>query len=117
MSVLIIPVIPSLPCYRFGITIEGAQYLFDLTWNDRDAAWYLDVRNVDESAIVVGIRIVLGTFLGRLCQAAPFTTGVLVAIDTSNQSKEATLDDLGTRVSLRYFPLSDLAVNYTDVNS
>lgn len=84
-------------------TFRTNRYVWILRWNSRAGAWYLDVLDDDESPIRVGIRVVLGTALGRRCVDARFPPGVLYAVDTSGARREATLDDLGTRVKLYFY--------------
>lgn len=108
MAVIIIPFEPSIGHYRFSTTISNTEYIFDVRWNSRDSAWYFDLLEFDETPIIMGVKIVLGTYLGRRCTHALFYNGVFVAIDTSNEGREAGFDDLGTRVTIRYYPAEDL---------
>lgn len=98
-----IPTQQSIPNYRIGVPIDGTLFLFDFRWNARDAAWYFDMYEADETPIVVGVKIVLGTYLGRRCTHPFFASNVLVARDTSGQGLDAGFDDLGARVVLLRF--------------
>lgn len=116
MAFIDIPVFPSEAYYRFGVVIEDNNYLVDVRWNSRDLAWYLDWYTIEEKIIALNIKVVLGMYLGRRAAAAPFTNGVLVAVDTSNTDTEPGFDDFGTRVILRYIPVVDL-MNQRDAAS
>lgn len=105
---VILPVVPSVGLYRFGTSILGSPYIFDVRWNSREFAWYMDVLEIDETPIVYGIKIVLGVFLGRRSRHKLFTQGVLIAGDSSGVDREATFDDLGTRIKLIYIPVVEL---------
>lgn len=94
--------------YRVGTSIADVPYLFDVRWNVRAAAWFMDIREQNETPIAMGIKIVLGAYLGRRCQHALFRDGVFVAEDTTNQGREATFDDLGSRVIVKYIPAVEL---------
>jgi hypothetical protein len=107
MSVHLIPLQPSQPDVQFGVTLESTHYTMHVYWNDRDVAWYFDIFDPGGAAIAYGIKIVLGAQLGKNCNAAPFTTGVFMAFDTSGQELDAGIDDLGTRVQLYYMPVED----------
>lgn len=107
-----LPFVPSIPFYRMGTTLNGSQYIFDLRWNGRDAGWYMDISEQDETPIVNGIKIVLGCYLGRRCSHTLFRDGVFVAIDTAGTRTDAGIDDLGTRVIVRYFTIEEV-VAYT----
>lgn len=108
MAISFVPIQQSTPNYRIGVTLVGVAYWLDLRWNTRDAAWYLDVYDANEKPICNGIKIVIGTFLGRTCNVAPFTQGVFVAFDTSGAGLDAGFDDFGKRVQLAFLPVTDL---------
>lgn len=103
-----LPLAPTFSNYRFASTIEGTPYLFDVRWNTRDAAWYMDVLEVDQTPIQHGIKLVLGAYLGRRSNHRLFLNGVFVMVDTSGARRDATYDDLGTRVILEYIPVLEL---------
>ena len=100
---VILPLKPSIANYRVGTTLDGTAYVFDVRWNGRDAAWYLDVRDAEANIIRRGIRIVLGALLGRRCTDPRFPRGVLFASDLSGEQREAGFDDLGTRVRVYFY--------------
>ena len=104
-----LPLVPSIPNYRFSSVLDGTQYIFNVRWNVRDAAWYFDLMAEDETPIRSGIKIVLGTSLGASSTAAFFQNNILVALDLLNSSRDAGLDDLGTRVRVLWSSLDDLA--------
>lgn len=106
--VLEMPLLPRFANYRFGATIETVPYLFDVRWNSRDAAWYMDVLEQGEAPIVLGVKLVLGAYLGRRCNHALFKRGVFMMQDTSGEGRDATFDDLGSRVVLVYMPIDEL---------
>lgn len=103
-----IPLLPKFANYRFGVTIENHPYLFEPRWNTRDFAWYLNILEVTEEPIVYGVKVVLGTYLGRRSNHKLFRQGVLVAVDTTGEGRDATYDDFGTRVILEYIPVLEL---------
>lgn len=110
MAAIELPFVPSLANYRVGTTIEGASYIFDARYNSRTKAFYLDVRDISATLIIAGIKVVLGAYLGRRSTHQLFRNGVLVAVDLSDQKREATLDDFGVRVVIEYIPVLDLMV-------
>lgn len=106
------------PHREFTTVIDGETYVIEQRWNARAdnerGAWYFDLFTEDRTPIFRGVKIVLGTFLGRHAYRRLPRPGVFVAIDTSRQHREATLDDLGTRVIVRYFSEFDLAAQLVD---
>lgn len=92
-----IPFQPSQNNYRIVVPLSHKLYLFDAKWNSEDGAWYFDLREEDETAILLGIKVVLGP-LGRTCAHPFFTEWMMEAIDTSGQRLDAGFDDLNRRV-------------------
>ena len=107
---LLIPVVPSVPNYRFSTSIDDATYIFDFRWNTREAAWFFDISEADETSILQGVKVVLGMYLGRRSTHRFFRDGVLVAKDTTAKGVEATLDDLGIRVQLLRFTAGEIII-------
>jgi hypothetical protein len=104
--------------FRVSTVILGVPYIIDGRWNSRanfdpdtltwSGAWYIDILEVDLKPIVYGMKIVLGTYLGRRSNHKLFREGVLVAVDMTGGSVDATYDTLGTRVVLEYIPVKEL---------
>lgn len=109
MAVVTLQFVPSVPHYQFRCPILGVEYVFTARWNTRLSIWALDVADRGNARIMVGMPIVLGAYLGRTSSHPLFQGGVLLARDTSQSGVEAGLDDLGTRVHVRYYPRDDAA--------
>ncbi len=108
-----LPFVPSIPLYRFTTPIDGAVYIFDARWNARSERWALDISEENGTSILHGGIINLGANIGRTSTHLLFMSGVIVARDTTRQSREAGLDDLGTRVQIYYIPKDDMANEIT----
>ena len=104
----LLPIDAADPDYTFSTTLDGQQVIFGVRWNGRDGAWYLSCYDSDETPIFEGVRIVLGSFLGRRATYKFRLPGRIVAVDLSNSGKEASIDDLGTRVVLYYYADGEL---------
>ncbi len=104
-----LPFIPAVPFYRFSTQLDDAQYIFDVRWNDRDGAWYFDLRTEDATMIRAGIKIVLGALLGDRSASANFPPGVFLASDLAGTGVDAGIDDLGSRVCVYYYSRDELA--------
>lgn len=104
----LIPFAPSIPFQDFGLTFDGTLFVFNARWNQRAGAWYFDVFEDDQIPVIQGIKIVLGAYLGRRCNHRLFRTGVFVAVDLSGAGRDATLDDLGTRVQVARFSIAEV---------
>lgn len=109
-----IPFKPSIANQTFSTTIEDEEYRFSARWNSRAGQWRMDVFDAEGNAIIRGVAIVLGTYLGRTSTHRLFRNGVFVALDTTQTGTEATLDDLGTRVVVRYCQRAELIARFVN---
>jgi hypothetical protein len=108
MAATVLPFVGSIQSYRITTTIGSSKYQFDVRWSDRDSAWYFDLSDAAGAPIIKGSKITLGAYIGRLgATVPPLRDGILVALDLSRSGQEATFDDLGTRVQVRYVPIED----------
>lgn len=99
--------------YDFTTTLGDVQFGFEVRWNSRDEAWYLDMYDADGVEMVMGMKIVLGTYLGRRSVHPWFAENVLAVIDTTLEERDAGFDDLGTRIQVRHWPVADLIQELT----
>lgn len=103
-----LPVEPSIGDYTVGVTLDNRPYVLRMRWNSRDQAWFLDVLAENLKPIRTGIKVVLDAALGRECTDPLYPQGVITASDTSNQDREATIDDMGVRVGLFYYNVATI---------
>ena len=103
-----LPIDSANPNYRVGVTLNDIPYLFEVRWNARDSAWYLDVLDVSEDPIRTGIKIVLGVALGWRSTDPRFPTGAILAEDLTGEGRDATYDDLGSRVVVYHYTVAEL---------
>ncbi len=105
----IIPFEPSNARYRFGTSLGSFHVWFDVHYNSRDRAWYFDLRDdTDDAVIIAGVKVVLGVNFGRRSAHPLFKSNLLRAIDTTRSGRDATFDDLGTRVQVLHYTLDEL---------
>jgi hypothetical protein len=104
---VIVPFIGSIPQQQFTTVLDGVTYFIAVRWNARDAAWYFNISDVEQSLIRSGIKIALGALLGRRCVDPRFPPGVIQAFDMSGAGIDAGFDDLGTRVQVMYFTVAE----------
>jgi len=115
----LLPFKPSVPFYTFTTPVTDdagtpTTYVFDVSWNGSDNAWYMNVFEQDRTLILASIKLVLGTYLGRRCNHDLFRKGVFIVFDTTNSGvdgggTDAGLDDMGTRVKVVYMTRLELA--------
>lgn len=104
----ILPLLPQIPFQRFGTTLNGTQHQLRARYVGREDAWYLDLLSENNTPIRMGMKVVLGAYMG-IRSTHPDMPGVFIARDLSNEEREATLDDLGTRVIVYFFTFDELA--------
>lgn len=104
----VLPLVPSVPRYDFSTVLDGETFGFTVYWNARDEAWYFDLFAEDETPIRYGVKIVLGSPLGRRTVNPAFPNGIMLAQDLSGEERDAGFDDLGTRVVVYFFTPDDL---------
>lgn len=107
---LTIPFTPSDADQRFTISLVGTLYQLRAKWNIRDDSWYLDIRDETGEAILLGIRLVLGSEVGRRCADERYPAGRFEVIDTSGEDVEAGLDDFGEdrRVQVQFVSFAEI---------
>lgn len=112
---VVIPFRPSISPYAFDVAIGDALYTIDVHWNAREEAWYFDVSDLSDIVrglypIVKGVKIVLGTYLGRRAQHPLFQDGVMLCrVPQGDDVSEPRYDDMGTRVQVWYYTRAELA--------
>lgn len=103
------PTDPPTPHYRVSVQLDGATYLFDVRWNGRAGAWFLDIFTADETPLARGVKVVLGAVLARRVISERWPGGILVANDASGEGREAGYDDFGTRVLVYFYTFEEIA--------
>jgi hypothetical protein len=96
---------PGVSPYRFGQILRNEEYVFDVRWNSRDAAWYFDVRESDLTPIALGLKVAMGAYLGRRSNHPLFSDGVMVARPVGSDRRPPGFLELGGggRVQVMYF--------------
>lgn len=103
-----IPLDPSETNYRIRVPLDNETFLFDIRWNSRDAAFYIDIRQQDEVPIALGLKLVLGVNIGRTSNHPFFQKHMLKMVDSSGAGLDATFDDVGRRVFLMHTSFSEI---------
>jgi hypothetical protein len=103
-----LPLVPSVPIYRVGTTLGGRQFIFDVKWNARDEAWYMDISTSSDVIIRHGIKIVLGTIFDGRTVNSESPQGALIATDLTGVGLDAGFDDLGDRVVVYFLTPDDV---------
>lgn len=82
----------------FVTQLGEVKYQFDVIYNDRSGVWTMTITEfVSQAIIISGLPIVLGQ---PLLEPYNFGIGEMIVSDTSESSRDAGPDDLGTRVKV-----------------
>ena len=107
------PVQPGVPAQEFRISLDGQLFRLAVTWNERDAAWYLDLTDADGTLLLAGRKLVLGQALLARFRDARLPPGELLVLDTANSDLDPGPQDLGARVPLFYVEAASLPAPFT----
>lgn len=103
MSVLVIPTFDD-PFYTQTTVIEGASYVFEFRYNEREDTWSFSLSLPDGTALATGRKIVCNKDLLGLSDTR-FPPGILMAVSNMPDDRPPGMGELGPaeRVSLLYF--------------
>lgn len=104
MGLRLIPVRPSIPASRRRVILDGREYVIRLRWSMREEIWYLDLLDVQGSALLVGQAVVSNRgIFGQYRQAITgLPPGEIYALDPRPLPTDPGLDELGSSVFLTY---------------
>lgn len=108
MATLRLPTRTDLVDYDMTVDLDGVTYLMTFRFNASDGYWYMGLADIDGAPIRTGIRIVLGADFLRLVRDIRKPPGLMAAVDTTGQSIEAGLEDLGRAVRMLYVESASL---------
>lgn len=82
--------------------LDGHEYVLTFDWNERSSAWFFSIDDTDETPILSGKKITVGTDLlgGVVGSARP--PGQIVCLEVSAQLIDPTLNSLGDTHELLY---------------
>lgn len=103
-----LPCRTDLPHYQFEAELDGTNYQLEFRWNDRAAAWFLEVRDSSGTPLLSGRRVCLNSFTLRRFRGLGLPPGELLCYDTSGTNTDPGLNDLGGRVRLLYFTAAEM---------
>jgi hypothetical protein len=91
----------------FRVRLDGQDYVMTLQWNQRARSWTLDVKDVDSSLIVAGVKLVPFWPLLRLVTDERKPPGTLMLWNPDGGQAYPTLTGLGTTSKLVYYEAAE----------
>ncbi len=99
----------TLPFYETEVTLDGVIFRLEFKFNDRDQAWYLNIKDVNDNQLRSGIRVVSDWALLRLWQEVQTKpAGEMVPVAQGGIARPALIDELGEDVILTYLDEAEL---------
>ena len=108
MAILEINTFPDNPFYTCRVSLDGTEYLFAFSYNGREDRIYLDLKTLEGSIIVRGIKIVTSIPLAASCKDERMPPGALIALSLTDDTPPG-LGELGLdrRVQLLYLDAAE----------
>lgn len=99
------------PFYTMTTVLDGADYLFEFRYSQRESCWYFTISLTDGTALVSGVKVVCNRSLLTRFANIQLPKGVLVAMATGPDASPPGLTELGAgkRVELIYASAEELA--------
>jgi hypothetical protein len=88
----------------FRTQLDGRDYVFVLQWNQRMSRWTMDIADQDSVPIASGIVLVVEFPLLSLVTDERKPPGSLAIVDLQSPKIDPTLESLGSRHQLVYWP-------------
>jgi len=85
------------------ITLDGVEYEFEITYNDRDGFFYGSLADSQSDIIARQRKLVVNQPLFQRETDSRMFHGILLLLDMAEDGAEAGLFDLGKRCKLVYF--------------
>src|ERR1700733_326462 len=102
MTFFTVPVINTLPWYKFKITLSGVIFTLNMRYNGRMARWMLDVLDPSGNPILMGMTVLIQRNLTGQYVPLPLPEGILFATDDTGQDTQATIYSFGSDHTLWY---------------
>lgn len=111
MALLEITVQPTENVTHFvtSVVLEERRYTFDFYTNTSDGAWYFDLANDDETAVIKGIGLANGIDLLYLYRHLDLPPGALFIFDKGLEGADPDLRAFVDDRAALYYLTSDLA--------
>jgi hypothetical protein len=96
-----IPFLTSETNYTLHCPLDNNYSLmFEVRWNSRDEAWYVDMYTDDGGIVSINEKLVVGAALGRLSRHPIFYEYAFRVVDMTGSGTDPGFDDLNSRVVL-----------------
>ena len=102
MAIIGIPLRNDIPSYQFRVDLDGTTYTLSIRYNTRMDRWIMDFNDENNSPLITGIILILGTSLLDRFAKAELPDGHLFLINIENENTEGNRDNFSNNVQLFY---------------
>lgn len=95
-------IITQEPIHDYWVELSGVLYRLRIHYKERQDSWYLDIRDADDAALVLGRRISTDNAILAKYRVEGLPPGLLILMDTTGARSECTYEDLGRSHLLAY---------------
>ena len=97
-----VPLRKDVPSYQFRTELDSITYTLSIRYNSRMDRWIMDFNTENNSPLVTGIPLLLGTSLLTRFQIQGLPEGDLFLINIENENVEGNRDNFSENVQLFY---------------
>lgn len=97
-----IPLRNDVPSYQFRSELDSTTYTILIRYNSRMDRWVMDLNTENNTPLITGIILVLGTSLLARFQIDGIPEGDLFLINIENENTEGNRNNFGDNVQLFY---------------
>lgn len=97
-----IPIVVNGPWFEFSIDIDETTYVFEFQYNDRINRWFLTIKDVNNTVLYAGIKLLIDTPLIQNVVVDGLFPYWLFMMNDSKSSTEPNFESLGVDSKLYY---------------
>lgn len=102
MTFFVVPLVNSLPFYKFRATFSGTLFTLYIRYNGRMQRYIMDVLDPSENPIVNGLPLLINRNIAGQYVSLALPEGIFFASDDTGQSNQPTQYSFGTDHTLWY---------------
>ena len=99
----------NLPEYTLDVTLEAVAYKFRVKWNYRGQYYTLEILTVEGTQLIGAMKLALNAALLRRHPGRGLPPGELLVVDSKQDPRVITEDDLEERIALVYVTEAEYA--------
>lgn len=109
MAIFEIPIPADTPFFAKRVPLDGADYLFDFSYNQREDAFYLTIQDSVGEHLLGPVKVVSNfPLIGQRRYVKGLPPGELFAWALKNEQAAPGINRLGQDISLAYFDAEEM---------